>query len=141
MGHLGALVLFCDTEPPVISHSDLRRLNLDSVACLIEALAMLDPKVDRETIRTVFELLCRVDGVYRQGEGIISQGMKRRLEQGLVGGQTKAVNTILRFFGARELPSEVDVEVVMQDQLTGKDWMGPQPKTRGMCNRTFRLQV
>lgn len=29
------------------------------------------------------------------------------------------VDTILRFLGAPDLPSEVDVEVVLQDQLTG----------------------
>lgn len=30
------------------------------------------------------------------------------------------VDTILRFLGAPDLPSEVDVEVVLQDQLTGQ---------------------
>lgn len=60
--------------------------------------------------------------------------MRRLLQRAVIKGLTSQVDTILRFLGAAELPSEVDVEVVLQDQLTGIILV--DPVTLG-CGHTF----
>jgi hypothetical protein len=74
-----------------VSHSDLRRLNLDALSCLIDALAKLDPKASTPAKRSVFELLCRVEWVYRDGEGAISTGARKRLQNAIIEGYLKEV--------------------------------------------------
>lgn len=54
------------TEDSPMSHSDLRRLNLDTMGCLIEALTALDGHASKADRRTLFDLLCRVDSLYRE---------------------------------------------------------------------------
>jgi hypothetical protein len=130
-------------RPPFFSHTDLRRLNLDSVAWLIQALGPLDPQEESswEAARAVLELLCRIDALHRHGEGSISRGMRGRLQRALVaaaGGGAEAgaaarlrVDSILRFLGSMDLPAEVDLEIALSDHLTGLVLV--DPVTLGEC--------
>ena len=116
-----------------LSHSDLRRLNLDTLGCLIEALSCHSCSSSSHP-RTTYELLARIDCLFRDGEGVISFGMRQRLQRAVVEGKAGHVDTILRFLGASDLSTEVDVEVVLQDQLTGIILV--DPVTLG-CGHTF----
>lgn len=74
-----------------MSHSDLRRLNLDAISCLIDALARLEPKASVAARRGVLELLCRLEWVYRGGEGALSTGARKRLQNAVIEGYMKEV--------------------------------------------------
>ncbi|GAB5034304.1 hect domain and rcc1 family domain containing protein [Nannochloropsis oceanica] len=120
----------------ILSHSDLRRLNLDTLGCLIEALSCQCSISSSSSNhpRTAYDLLARIDCLFRDGEGVISFGMRQRLQRAVVDGKAGHVDTILRFLGAPDLSTEVDVEVVLQDQLTGIILV--DPVTLG-CGHTF----
>lgn len=77
-----------------MSHSDLRRLNLDAISCLIDALARLEPKASVAARRGVLELLCRLEWVYRGGEGALSTGARKRLQNAVIEGYMKEVRAI-----------------------------------------------
>jgi hypothetical protein len=79
------------TEAAAVSHSDLRRLNLDAISCLIDALARLEPKASVAARRGVLELLCRLEWVYRGGEGALSTGARKRLQNAVIEGYMKEV--------------------------------------------------
>ena len=69
-----ACLLLMDTTPvpphavpdAAMSASDLRMLNLDAIGCLIEALSARGADATKAERRQLFELLCRIDSLYRE---------------------------------------------------------------------------
>ena len=59
------MFIVMSTDTPM-THSDLRRLNLDTASCLIEAMSKLSADASKAERRTVFELLCRIGSLYRE---------------------------------------------------------------------------